>query len=77
MNAHLSIKLSEIGRTFDGKKLNDDNLYSGDYMIYKNNFYFSGNRHNDEVELFTSEGTFYMVVKMSKVKLLKIEIHLI
>ena len=69
-----SIRYSDKGYDFNGNKLNEDNLYSGTQVLWKGNFYTTGNRKDDDVELFTGR-LFDRTVKMKKIRLIKVIIN--
>lgn len=71
-----NITMSDKGKNFDGEKLDEDNLLSGQTVIWNLHIFYTGNRKNDYVDLHVTkdlgEATFFRCVPMSGIRLVKI-----
>ena len=49
------IILSDKGKNWNGKKLNENNLLAGQLILWRNKFYTTGNRYHELVELYNNK----------------------
>ena len=70
-NSSECIILSEIGKDWEGKELNEDNLSS--IVMWRNYFYKTGNRRHNLVELYrvNKDNEFVRIVDVCSIRLCK------
>jgi hypothetical protein len=62
--------LSEMGKDFDGRPLDEDTLNAGVDVVWKNQLYTTGNRHHSFVELWSGK-KFKRTIKADCIQLIK------
>ena len=62
---------SDTGKTFEGEKLNEENLKANQLVTWNDGVFLTGNRHNSKVELY-KDNIFFKTVAISRVQLLKL-----
>jgi hypothetical protein len=67
-------KLSEKGKDWKGKPLNDDTLDGQRLVMWRNKVYQTGNRYHHLVELWGNR-QFIRTVSMRHIRLVEIDIH--
>lgn len=70
----MSRNVSEKGKNWDGELLTETNLHSGVKVINNNKIYETGNRRNNQVELYTLN-ILVKIVSMRTINLIKLKSH--